>query len=86
VKKIEIIPLANKKAIKRGIAGKWIEETIRTPDQIVDGYGGCKVAHRKYILGDKEYLLRVVYEEKEAVYEVVTTYLTSQIGRYWKEG
>jgi hypothetical protein len=34
---------------------------------------------------DKEHLLRVVYEEKEESYEVITAYLASQIGRYWKE-
>ena len=34
---------------------------------------------------NKEYLLRVVYEEKKEVYEVITAYLTSQIGRYWEE-
>ncbi|GFP33623.1 hypothetical protein HKBW3S42_02186, partial [Candidatus Hakubella thermalkaliphila] len=35
--------------------------------------------------GDKEYLLRVIYEEKEELYVVVTTYRTSQIDRYWRE-
>jgi hypothetical protein len=34
---------------------------------------------------DKEVLLRVVYEETEESYEVVTAYLTSQIRRYWEE-
>ena len=53
--------------------------------QIVRGYGGRKVAHRKYIIDDKEYLLRVIYEEKEEIYEVVTTYLTSKVKHYWKE-
>lgn len=37
------------------------------------------------MIGDKEYLLRVVFEEKEGYYSVVTGYLTSQIQRYWKE-
>ena len=86
VKKIEIIPLAEKKAKRRGISQQWIEETIRFPAQIVEGYGGRKVAHRKYMVQNKEYLLRTIYEEKEDTYEVVTAYLTSQIGRYWMEG
>ena len=34
---------------------------------------------------DKQYLLRVVYEEGEEVNVVVTAYLTSQVERYWKE-
>ena len=28
--------------------------------------------------------LRIVYEEKEEVNEIVTIYLTSQIDRYWR--
>lgn len=55
------------------------------PSQIVDGYGGRKVAHRKYLIKEKEYLLRVVYEEREDIHEVITAYLTSQITRYWEE-
>jgi hypothetical protein len=33
----------------------------------------------------KEYLLRVVYEDKEEQNTVLTAYLTSQVNRYWKE-
>ena len=65
VKKIEIIPLAEKKAERRGISQEWIKETIRFPAQVVEGYGGRKVAHRKYMVQNKEYLLRVIYEERK---------------------
>lgn len=44
-----------------------------------------EVAHRRMIIEAKEYLLRVIYEEAEDKNVVVTTYLTSQIDRYWKE-
>lgn len=83
--KIEIIPIARKKLKRRGIPEEWIKETIKSPTQIVDGYGGRKVAHRKYMIGKEEYLLRVVFEEKRGYYLVITGYLTSQIERYWKE-
>jgi len=39
VKKIEIIPLAEKKAKRRDISQEWIAETIRFPAQIIEGYG-----------------------------------------------
>ena len=52
----------------------------------MDGYSGRKVAHKKYMVKRKEYLLRVVYEENDELKVVVTAYLTSQIERYWKEG
>jgi hypothetical protein len=63
MKKIEIIPIARKKSERRGIPEEWIKESVNFPDQVVGGYGGRKVAHRKYMVKDKEYLLRVVYEE-----------------------
>jgi len=84
MKEIDIIPIARKKLDRRGISEDWIRETIISPSQIVDGYGGRKVAHRKYTVGGKEYLLRVVYEEKDRNV-VLSAYLTSQINRYWKE-
>ena len=43
------------------------------------------ISQRKYMVKNKEYLLRAIYEEKEESYEVVTAYLTSQIERYWTE-
>lgn len=86
MKKIEIIPIARKKLERRGLSEEWIKETINRPDQVVNGYGGRKVAQKKYVLESKEYLLRVVYEEQEDLGVVITAYLTSQIMRYWTEG
>jgi hypothetical protein len=86
MKKIEIIPIAKKKSGRRGIPEEWIAETLNFPSQTVEGYGGRKVAHKKYQKENKEYLLRVVYEEKEDLNIVLTAYLTSQVARYWKEG
>ena len=86
MKEIHIIPLAERKAARRGIPKDWIEETITFPAQMVRGYGGRKVAQKKYMVQNKQYLLRVVYEEKEESYEVITAYLTSQLERYCAEG
>ncbi len=86
MKKIEIIPIAQRKAEKREIERDLIEDTIINPAQVLDGYGGRKVAHKKLFIDNKEYLLRVIYEETEEIYIVVTAYITSQISRYWKEG
>ncbi len=83
--KIEIIPIAEKKIKKRGIDRELIENTIINPDQLVSGYGGRKVAQKKLLINKKEYLLRVVFEKKDRIFIVITAYLTSQIGRYWKE-
>lgn len=86
MKKIEIIPIARKKSKRRGISEEWINETVTFPEQVVEGYGGRKVAQRKYMVEDKKYLLRVVYEEERELKVVVTSYLTSQAGRALLEG
>lgn len=62
-----------------------VEDAVINPEQIVEGYGDRKVAHKKVFIYDKEYLLRAVYEETEEMIVVVTAYLTSQVSRYWKE-
>ena len=84
-KEIGIIPIAERKLAKRGIKREWIVDILKNPSQVVEGYGGRRVAHRKILILGKEYLLRIIYEETENVYTIVTAYLTSQVGRYWKE-
>lgn len=84
-KKVEIIPLAQKKMTQRGIPESWVKETLADPEQVVEGYGGRRVAHKRIAMEGKERLLRVVYEETEAALVVVTAYLTSDIARYWRK-
>ena len=61
MKDIEIIPLAERELARRGISSDWVVETIRAPDQVVEGYGGRAVAQRRYRVRAKDMLLRVVY-------------------------
>lgn len=84
-KRVDIIPIAERKLARRGIKRELVEDAVINPAQIVEGYGGRKVAHKKVIINDKEYLFRAVYEETEEMFIVVTAYLTSQVNRYWKE-
>ena len=84
-KKIELIPIAEKKLEKRGIKRELIEDAVLNPTQVVEGYCNRTVAHKIILISGKEYLLRVIYEETEKVYTIVTAYLTSQVSRYWKE-
>ena len=84
-KEIVIIPLAAKKAGKRAIPTEWIEETILKPEQKTAGYGGRNVYQRRYqMMGRSQQLLRIICEETEGKYVVVTAYLTSDINRYWR--
>lgn len=81
---IRIVPLALKKIEQRKIPIKWIEETLKSPEQIVDGYGNRKVRQKRYNVGNKEMLLRVIVNEEKGEFIVITAYLTSQIERYWR--
>jgi len=85
VKEIEIIPLAKKKMGRRSVSDEGVDETLNSPEQVVEGYGGRKVAHRRYKVRGKDRLLRVVFEETPEKYIVITAYLTSAVKRYRKE-
>ena len=83
-RQIEIIPIAKRKAQKRGLTENQILDVVQAADQVVKGYGGRKVAQKKYMIGEREFLLRVVYEESEDTLKVITAYLTSKVHRYWR--
>ena len=59
-----------------------LNETVSSPDQSVEGYGGRTVKQKIYNIGNKEKLLRVVCETEGKDTIVVTAYLTSQIKKY----
>jgi len=85
MKEIEIIPIAKKKMDRRGIPESWVGEALRSAEQIVEGHGGRSVAQQRRRIRRKERLLRVVFEETQDKYVVITAYLTSDIERYWKD-
>ncbi len=85
MKEIDIIPLAKRKMARRGIPEAWIGEALRNADQVVEGHGGRSVAQQRRTIRRREKLLRVVFEETETKYIVITAYLTSDIKRSWKD-
>lgn len=85
MKPIEIIPIARRKMGRRGIPEEWVLDALRRPDQVVPGYAGRLVAQKRIEVGGTSMLLRVVHEETEESIIVVTVYLTTGIGRYWRE-
>jgi hypothetical protein len=85
MKDIEIIPLAKRKMERRGITEAWVGDALRNADQVVEGHGGRSVAQQQRRIRRREMLLRVVFEETEDKYVVITAYLTSAIKRYWKD-
>ena len=85
MKDIEIIPLAKRKMERRRIPQSWVAEALRNAEQVVEGHGGRSVAQHRRKIRRREMLLRVVFEETEDKYVVITAYLTSDIKRYWRD-
>jgi hypothetical protein len=77
----EITPLTRRNMAQRRIPESWVRNALANSEPIVAGDGGRWVAHTRVTMADKERLLRVVYEETESAYVVVTADLTSDITR-----
>lgn len=85
MKPVEFIHIAERKLQRRAIEKEWVIRTIEKPMQTLNGYSGRKIAQSKYVVDNKEYLLRVIYEETGHEYMVISAYMTSQVDRYWSK-
>jgi hypothetical protein len=74
MKDVEIIPLAKRKMERRGIPEAWVHEALEKAEQVVEGHGGRLVAQQCRKVRRREKLLRVVFEETEDKYVVITAY------------
>jgi hypothetical protein len=63
---------AEEKIAERKIPKTTIESALKNPDAVVSGTLGRKIAHR--LIRDK--LLRIVYEQADKEYIVITAYYT----------
>lgn len=53
-----------------GISERIVIDALNEPDEVVDGYGGRKIAHKRL----NHYILRVIYEEYEDEKAIITLY------------
>ena len=72
MKIIKYFPKSQEKISKRALSPEEVLQTCLYPEQTLSGRKGRKIAHKR------EYpkLLRVIYEEEENVYIVITAYYT----------
>ena len=70
--KFEYTSHAEENIKERRLDKKLIENVVRNPDKVIIGKFGRKIAQR--IIDNK--LLRVVYEEKDDIYIIITAYYT----------
>jgi hypothetical protein len=82
---IRFTPYAEEKIRLRGLERDLVERTAADPEQILDD-GERKIAQSRYTRAgmEKEYLVRVIYEEQGDDRLVVTAYQTSKITKYWR--
>lgn len=66
---------------ERGITREQVEAVVISPEQIVAGHAGLRVAQTRIDYG----LLRIPFFEVEGDRKIVTVYWTSRINRYWRD-
>ncbi len=71
---------------RRNIKKENIENLVKNPQQKLAAKKNRIIIQGKYIdiSQNKEMLLRVIGEELENSFYVITTYKTSKINKYWK--
>ena len=68
--------------IERKISEREVLETIRSPVSIVRQPNGRFQALKTKERNGKDYLLVVIYEERQSIREVITVFYTSKIKKY----
>jgi len=69
---------------ERQVSEDLVKEVLSRPDQVVDSYGGRKVAQSVVERLGKRFLIRIIYEEKEWELKAITVYLTTKVEKYWR--
>ena len=82
--KIRLLKHLKEQAKEREINIKLIEETLSNPEQIVPEIKGLKVAQKKHLIDDKQYLIRIIFKEEKDLRVGITVYKTSKIKKYWE--
>ena len=80
----ELSPHAQEELVRRGIAFGLAEQTLDCPEQVLPAYRGRKAFQSRIDFWEgKEYLLRVIVDDRVDPVRVITVYRTSRIDRYW---
>ena len=88
MKPIRITDYCEGRIIARKLERAWVEQVIRSPEQIVPDRDDVnrQIHQSRFVDGQgRPKLLRVVVEEMADEIVAVTVYPASQIERYWKD-
>lgn len=83
-KEVQIRPHAQKQIKERKIPEDLVKKVLLHPGQIIDSFGGRKIAQDIVEHKGERFLIRIVYEEMEKEFKVITVYLTTKIEKYWR--
>lgn len=75
---------AEEEMARRGIPLSAVDVVMEKPDQKVPGHGGITCRQSRIQFEGKMYLLRVMVDETDFPFRVVTVYRTSRIAKYWE--
>ncbi len=67
---------------ERNISEKLIYQAISNPEQIITTDEGRTVFHLR--IKSKRYLLRVIAEQTDSDWLIITVYRTTKIKKYWE--
>jgi hypothetical protein len=81
---IEFTDYARLQMLERELSEALVREALMEPDVIVAGDRGRKVAHERLGPEFRNHLLRVVFEEVDDQWLVITVYTTSKVEKYWR--
>lgn len=76
---------ARRQIREREIPEELINKVLLHPAQIVDSYGNRKIAQEMVRHKGEKFLLRIVFEEIDRELKVITVYLTTRVGKYWRK-
>ena len=83
-KQIKYSKHAEEQIKERNIKKTMVRETLLEPQQVITSKSGREIAHRVYNIRGRDFLPRIVFVNREHFIEVITTYLTTKIEKYWR--
>ncbi len=82
----DITPHAAFEMRRRGIDEETVQRVLAAPEQRLQVREGRDVLQSRVEMKDRTYLVRVFVDIDRQPAEVVTTYRTSKVAKYWRQG
>lgn len=76
---------AKRQLKEREISDVVVRNVLLRPAQIVNSYGGRKIAQDIVRHKGEKFLMRIIFEEIDGELKIITVYLTTRIEKYWRK-